>query len=80
MEEKFYYKLSDEEKRITEEVSKKTITEYDIRGDMISAQNLMYMVEDLLNEVDRLEEELEEEIQDRKDNYKRISYKEMGWE
>ena len=39
----------------------------------------MYMVEDLLNEIDRLEEELEEEIQDRKDNYKRISYEEMGW-
>ena len=41
---------------------------------------MMYMVEDLLNEISRLEEEKEEIIQDRNDNYKRLSYEEMGWQ
>ena len=80
MKNKTYYKLSDEEMEIVKKVQKRTITEYDIDNKYISVEHIMYMVEDLLNEVDRLEEELEEEIQDRKDNYKRISYEEMGWE
>ena len=79
MKDKIYYKLSDDEKEIIKKAQKRTITEYDIQNDFISVQHIMYMVEDLLNEIDRLEEELEEEIQDRKDNYKRISYEEMGW-
>lgn len=79
MKDKFYYKISDDEKEIIKKVQKRTITEYDIQNDFINVEHIMYMVEDLLNEIDRLEEELEEEIQDRKDNYKRISYEEMGW-
>lgn len=79
MEDKFYYKLSDDEKEIIKKVQKRTITEYDIQNDFINVKHIMYMVEDLLNEIDRLEEELEEEIQDKNDNYKRISYEEMGW-
>ena len=79
MKDKFYYKMSDDEKEIIKKVQKRTITEYDIQNDFINVKHIMYMVEDLLNEIDRLEEELEEEIQDRKDNYKRISYEEMGW-
>lgn len=79
MKDKMYYKLSDDEKEIIKKVQKRTITEYDIQNDFISVQHIMYMVEDLLNEIDRLEEELEEEIQDRKDNYRRLSYEEMGW-
>lgn len=79
MKDKFYYKLSDDEKEIIKKVQKRTITEYDMQNDFISVQHIMYMVEDLLNEIDRLEEELEEEIQDKNDNYKRISYEEMGW-
>lgn len=79
MKGKFYYKISDDEKEIIKKVQKRTITEYDIQNDFINVQHIMYMVEDLLNEIDRLEEELEEEIQDKNDNYKRISYEEMGW-
>lgn len=79
MKDKMYYKLSDDEKEIVNKVQKRTITEYDIQNDFINVQHIMYMVEDLLNEIDRLEEELEEEIQDKNDNYKRISYEEMGW-
>lgn len=79
MKDKFYYKISDDEKEIIKKVQKRTITEYDIQNDFINVKHIMYMVEDLLNEIDRLEEELEEEIQDKNDNYKRISYEEMGW-
>lgn len=79
MENKIYYKLSDDEKEIIKKVQQRTITDYEIKNDNVDIQSMMYMIEDLLCEIDRLEEELEEEIQDRKDNYKRISYEEMGW-
>lgn len=79
MENKVYYKLSDDEKEIIKKVQKRTITEYDIQNGFINVEHIMYMVEDLLNEIDRLEEELEEEIQDKNDNYRRLSYSEMGW-
>jgi hypothetical protein len=79
MKDKMYYKLSDDEKEIIKKVQKRTITEYDIQNDFINGEHIMYMVEDLLNEIDRLEEELEEEIQDKNDNYRRLSYEEMGW-
>ena len=79
MKDKMYYKLSDDEKEIIKKVQQRTITEYDIQNDFINVEHIMYMVEDLLNEIDRLEEELEEEIQDKNDNYRRLSYAEMGW-
>lgn len=79
MKDKMYYKLSDDEKKIIKKVQERTITEYDIQNDFINVEHIMYMVEDLLNEIDRLEEELEEEIQDKNDNYRRLSYEEMGW-
>lgn len=79
MKDKMYYKLSDDEKEIIKKVQERTITEYDIQNDFINVEHIMYMVEDLLNEIDRLEEELEEEIQDKNDNYRRLSYAEMGW-
>lgn len=79
MKDKMYYKLSDDEKEIIKKVQERTITEYDIQNDFINVEHIMYMVEDLLNEIDRLEEELEEEIQDKNDNYRKLSYSEMGW-
>lgn len=88
MKNKSYYKLSDDEKEIIKKVQERTITEYDLQTivgankqyDFIAVQDMMYMVEDLLNEIDRIEEEKEEIIQDRNDNYKRLSYEEMGWQ
>lgn len=79
MKDKMYYKLSDDEKEIVKKVQKRTITEYDIQNDFINVEHIMYMVEDLLNEIDRLEEEKEEIIQERDDNYRPLSYEEMGW-
>ena len=79
MEDKMYYKLSDDEKEIIKKVQQRTITEYDIQNDFINVEHIMYIVEDLLNEIDRLEEEKEEIIQERDDNYRPLSYEEMGW-
>ena len=79
MKDKMYYKLSDDEKEIIKKVQERTITEYDIQNDFINVEHIMYMVEDLLNEIDRLEEEKEEIIQERNDNYRPLSYEEMGW-
>lgn len=79
MKDKMYYKLSDDEKGIIKKVQERTITEYDIQNDFINVEHIMYMVEDLLNEIDRLEEEKEEIIQERNDNYRPLSYEEMGW-
>lgn len=79
MKDKMYYKLSDDEKEIIKKVQKRTITEYDIQNDFINVEHIMYMVEDLLNDIDRLEEEKEEIIQERDDNYRPLSYEEMGW-
>lgn len=79
MKDKMYYKLSDDEKKIIKKVQERTITEYDIQNDFINVEHIMYMVEDLLNEIDRLEEEKEEIIQERDDNYRPLSYEEMGW-
>ena len=79
MKDKMYYKLSDDEKKIIKKVQKRTITEYDIQNDFINVEHIMYMVEDLLNEISRLEEEKEEIIQERDDNYRPLSYEEMGW-
>ena len=79
MKDKMYYKLSDDEKEIIKKVQERTITEYDIQNDFINVEHIMYMVEDLLNEISRLEEEKEEIIQERNDNYRPLSYEEMGW-
>lgn len=79
MKDKMYYKLSDDEKKIIKKVQERTITEYDIQNDFINVEHIMYMVEDLLNEISRLEEEKEEIIQERNDNYRPLSYEEMGW-
>ena len=79
MKNKMYYKLSDDEKEIIKKVQERTITEYNIQNDFINVEHIMYMVEDLLNEISRLEEEKEEIIQERDDNYRPLSYEEMGW-
>ena len=52
MKDKMYYKLSDDEKKIIKKVQKRTITEYDIQNDFINVEHIMYMVEDLLNEIE----------------------------
>ena len=55
-----YIKLDEKEKKFIEQVSDRTITNYEIEGDFIPVDALMSCIEDLLSEVDYLEERLED--------------------
>ena len=64
---------------ILERASKMTSTDYEIKWfdaenihGFISTDNLLSIIEDLMCEVDRLQEELEDMEQDIQDNYKPI--------
>ena len=64
---------------ILERASKMTSTDYEIKWfdaenihGFISTDNLLSIIEDLMCEVDRLQEELEDMEQDRQDNYRPI--------
>lgn len=64
---------------ILERASKMTATEYEIKwfdaeniSGYISTDNLLSIIEDLMCEVDRLQEELEDMEQDIQDNYRPI--------
>lgn len=48
--------------------------------DMISVDALLNELEDALCEIESLKEEIEDLKQDREDNYRPLTYKEMGWE
>lgn len=65
---------------ILEKASNITLTNYDIKwfdaeniSGYIKEENLIDIIEDLIIEVNRLEEEIEDIEEDIRDNYKRIS-------
>lgn len=65
---------------ILEKASNITLTNYDIKwfdaeniSGYIKEENLIDIIEDLILEVNRLEEEIEDIEEDIRDNYKRIS-------
>ena len=72
-----YCKLQEKEIEKIKRVSKITYTDYEIEGRFIPVENLMAAIEDLLIELDKAEEKLEELERDRDENYKPISYAEQ---
>ena len=60
------------EEKLYERVSSLTMTDYGKRGNEVSIDSLISMIEDLLGEYGRLEEELEDTINDMESNYKPI--------
>ena len=52
------YKLTDEEVKRIEKVSEITITDYEVKDNLINVDNLIVMVEDLLVAYHQMEEEL----------------------
>lgn len=65
-----YYKLlTDNELKILEIVSNKTGTDYEIKNNLLPNDNFMSVIEDLLCEVGRLEEQIETLENDKRDNY-----------
>lgn len=69
---------------ILEKASKITLTDYEIKwfdaeniNGYIETDNLISIIEDLIYEIDRLEEKIEDIKQDIRDNYRPIPYAEQ---
>ena len=74
---KLYLKAEELEKYLTIDELNKIIPIS--KGDILSVEDLINMIDDLYYEYKRLEEKLEDEIQNRQDNYEPISpYKMYG--
>ena len=64
-----YLELSDKDKEIIERISKITGVDYELKGNLVPIDSLVYALLDMLYEYDRKEEELEDLKQDIEDNY-----------
>ena len=64
--------------KLTEELEKKVyeITNTDYSG-QLKDYEIIDLIEELVNEIDKLEQEKKDIEQDRDDNYKPLSYKEL---
>lgn len=64
--------------KLTEELEKKVyeITNTDYSG-QLQDYEIIDLIEELVNEIDKLEKEKKDIEQDRDDNYKPLSYKEL---
>lgn len=60
------------EKKLYERVSEITTTDYNVENNKVEVDNLLSMIEDLISEYDRIEEELEDIQNDMEENYQRI--------
>ena len=75
-----YKRLDEYERDLIKRVQKRTITDYEVKGEFVPVDSFTSMLEDLLMEIDRLEEEKEDIERDREDNYRRIPVEEqIGW-
>ena len=62
---------------LIDKIEEITCTDYKIKGDYIPAENIENMIKDLLCEIDRLNEKIEDMENDIRDNYRPISNEEM---
>lgn len=73
----FYEKLSKDELEMVNNISKLTMTDYEITGDFIPVDSWKNLAEDLLYKLDKLQEEFEDYKEFIKDNYKQKTNKEI---
>ena len=73
----FYEKLGKEELEMIKNISKLTMTNYEITGDFIPVDSWKSLAEDLLYEFDKLQEEFEDYKEFVKDNYKQKTNEEI---
>ena len=71
------YRLNDKELELIKRAERITCSGYDIKGDMLDADMFIPIIEDLLYELDKLQEEYDDFKQNVKDNYKPITNKEL---
>lgn len=64
-----HYMLNENDLRILQEVSDITLRDYEIKGKFISLDNLMNVIEDLLTEVHKKEEDISELKNDIENNF-----------
>lgn len=62
---------------LIDKIEEITCTDYERKGDYIPAENIENMIKDLLCEIDRLSEKIEDMENDIRDNYRPISNEEM---
>jgi hypothetical protein len=72
-----YYRLESDEFEKIKEAEKITCTDYEIIGNLIPAENLMTIVEDLLMEIDTLNEKYEDLEKEVEENYKPYTKEEL---
>ncbi len=73
----FYEKLDKEELEMIKNISKLTMTNYEITGDFIPVDSWKSLAEDLLYELDKLQEEFDDYKEFVKDNYKQKTNEEI---
>ena len=62
---------------LIDKIEEITCTDYERKGDYIPDENIENMIKDLLCEIDRLNEKIEDMENDIRDNYRPISNEEM---
>lgn len=72
-----YYRLDNKEFELLKRAEKLTITDYEIVGDLIPVESFISAIEDLMIEIDRLEEEVEDLKEDMEQNYRPLSNREL---
>lgn len=76
----YYYKLSEDEKELMEEIANITGVDYELLGDFIPFDSFMYALKDLKIEYEAQKEKYEDLQENLKDNYRPITPSEMGWD
>lgn len=66
-----YVELFDDEYERIKEISKLTLTDYELKGNLISTEMLLGALEDILHEYHHKEEEIEDIINDRDEFWER---------
>ena len=72
-----YYVMNDGQLEQVNKASNITGGDYEIKGNCITAENLIAAIEDLMVEVGRLEEKYSDLEKELEENYKPISYAEQ---
>ena len=72
-----YRRLDEYEQKLIKQVQERTVTDYEVLGEFVPVDSFISMLEDLLAEVDRLEEEKEDIERDKEDNYRKVTVEEQ---
>ena len=72
-----YKRLDEYEQDLIKRVQERTITDYEVKGEFVPVDSFTSMLEDLLMEIDRLEEEKEDIERDKEDNYRKVTVEEQ---